>query len=104
MMQQTRLWPGLLLVELSRSIRHDDEPAVLDPGPHALAGREVAKIILSMPDAEQQEAFGEALFYGGAYARYVKGNEADSRAMLDRLNHVAPYGSVEWVYGKRVLN
>ncbi|NML32841.1 tetratricopeptide repeat protein [Paraburkholderia antibiotica] len=66
--------------------------------------REVAKIIAAMSGADQQEAFGEALFYGGAYARFVKGNEAGGRAMLDSLNRIAPYGSIEWIYGGRVLN
>jgi tetratricopeptide (TPR) repeat protein len=66
--------------------------------------KEVAKIIGAMPGADQQEALSEALFYGAAYTKFVKGNEAGSRAMLDSLNHVAPYGSIEWIYGRRILN
>ncbi|QCP49948.1 hypothetical protein FAZ95_12630 [Trinickia violacea] len=65
--------------------------------------KETAKIIGAMSGADQQEAFGESLFYGGAYAKFVKGNDAGAKAMLADLDQVAPYGSIEWIYGKRVL-
>jgi tetratricopeptide (TPR) repeat protein len=65
--------------------------------------KEIATAIAEMSGADQQEAFGEALFYGGAYAKFVKGNAVGGSIMLDRLNRLAPYGSIEWIYGKRVL-
>ncbi|WGS50000.1 hypothetical protein LFL96_00345 [Paraburkholderia sp. D15] len=65
---------------------------------------EVVKITAKMTGSDQQDAFAETLFYSGAYLKFVKGNEAGSKAKLDGLNRLAPYGSIEWIYGKRVLN
>ncbi|MET2530884.1 hypothetical protein ACI2S3_06485 [Ralstonia nicotianae] len=65
--------------------------------------KEVAALIWRMSGQEQQEACGEALFYTAAYVKFVKGDAASARFMLDHLNRVAPYGSIEWIYGKRVL-
>lgn len=36
--------------------------------------------------------------------KFVKGDAAAGRAKLERLDRLAPYGSIEWIYGKRVLN
>lgn len=65
--------------------------------------KELSRIIGKMDGVEQQEAFGEALFYGGVYAKFVNGSFAGGRGMLENLNRVAPYGSLEWIYGQRVL-
>jgi tetratricopeptide (TPR) repeat protein len=64
---------------------------------------DVAVVIGKMRGADQQEAFGEALFYGGAYAKFVRHNSNGGLAMLQQLNQLAPYGSIEWIHGKRVL-
>jgi hypothetical protein len=66
--------------------------------------QEVANIIDAMSGADQQEALSEVLFHRAAYAKFVKEDEAGSRAMLYSLNRVAPYGSVEWIYGRRIFN
>ncbi|MGS0742580.1 hypothetical protein ACVBEF_12195 [Glaciimonas sp. GG7] len=64
---------------------------------------EISKIIGAMPGAEQQEAFSEALYYNGVYTRFIKGDAITAKGLLETLNRVAPYGSIEWIYGKRVL-
>ncbi|WP_459203528.1 hypothetical protein ACQVRV_08965 [Ralstonia pseudosolanacearum] len=65
--------------------------------------QELAALIAGMPGQEQQEASGEVLFYSAAYAKFIKGDAEAARTMLGSLNRVAPYGSIEWIYGKRVL-
>ncbi|WP_416053039.1 hypothetical protein [Cupriavidus basilensis] len=65
--------------------------------------KEAAALIGQMSGSERQEAFAEALFHGAAYAKFVKGDAVSARTMLDDLNRVAPYGSIEWIYGQRVL-
>lgn len=65
--------------------------------------KEAAALIGQMSGSEQQEAFAEALFHGAAYAKFVKGDAVSARTMRDNLNRVAPYGSIEWIYGQRVL-
>ncbi|KVP65298.1 hypothetical protein [Burkholderia ubonensis] len=65
---------------------------------------ELVADIHRMVGTEEQEADSEAYFYRGAYMKFVKGDEAMGRAMLQRLDSLAPYGSIEWIYGKRVLN
>lgn len=52
---------------------------------------------------ERQEAEAEEQFYLGAYAKFVKGDADAARSRLRILDGIAPYGSIEWVYGKRVL-
>ncbi|MBR8001989.1 hypothetical protein, partial [Burkholderia vietnamiensis] len=37
------------------------------------------------------------------YAKFVKGDADAARSRLRILDGIAPYGSIEWVYGKRVL-
>ncbi|WP_317202851.1 hypothetical protein [Janthinobacterium sp.] len=64
---------------------------------------ELAKILADLPGLEQQDAFAESLFHGAAYAKFVKGDAARSQGLLTMMNTVAPYGSVEWIYGRRVL-
>nr|CUV14585.1 conserved protein of unknown function [Ralstonia solanacearum] len=65
--------------------------------------QELAALIAGMPGQEQQEASCEVLFYSAAYAKFIKGDAEAARTMLGSLNRVAPYGSIEWIYGKRVL-
>lgn len=64
---------------------------------------DIASVISKLSGQEQQEARVEADFYMGAYAKFVKGDDAKARQMLDAMNQLAPYGSIEWIYGKRVL-
>jgi len=45
----------------------------------------------------------EASFYSAAYSKFVKGDDVKSRQILDAMHQLAPYGSIEWIYGKRVL-
>lgn len=66
--------------------------------------RELSVDILRMAGTEAQEADSEVFFYRGAYMKFVKGDDAMGRAMLQQLDRLAPYGSIEWIYGKRVLN
>jgi hypothetical protein len=65
---------------------------------------EVMRILAATSGAEKEDAVAEALFYQGAFAKYVKGNAAEGRSKLDDLDRLAPYGSIEWIYGARVLN
>ncbi len=65
--------------------------------------QEIDSLIGRMSGQEKQEAMSEALFYSAAYDKFVKGDVASARTKLDRLNSLAPYGSIEWIYGKRVL-
>lgn len=65
--------------------------------------KEIDSLIGQMSGQEKQEAMSEALFYCAAHDRFVKGDAGSARAKLDRLNNLAPYGSIEWIYGKRVL-
>lgn len=64
---------------------------------------EVGKFIGEIDNAEQQEMMGKILFYLGVYLRYARGNVEAGRSMLQSLGNVAPYGSIEWAYGKTVL-
>ncbi|MBR8149776.1 hypothetical protein, partial [Burkholderia vietnamiensis] len=43
------------------------------------------------------------LFETVSYAKFVKGDADAARSRLRILDGIAPYGSIEWVYGKRVL-
>lgn len=65
---------------------------------------ELSADLVRMVGTEAQEADSEVLFYRGAYMKFVKGDAAMGRAMLQQLDHLGPYGSIEWIYGKRVLN
>ena len=65
---------------------------------------EVDRMIGQMSDTEQQDALAEALFYSAAYAKFVRDDSASARQKLDQLNRIAPYGSIEWIYGRRVLS
>ncbi|CDG85115.1 hypothetical protein [Janthinobacterium agaricidamnosum] len=65
---------------------------------------EIARLLAEKSGDEQQDAFAESLFYTGAYARYVKHDSVSARRSLQKLNQLAPYGSVEWVHARRVLN
>lgn len=66
--------------------------------------REVNKRYMGLkPSAAQQDVLAEILFYRSAYQRFVKKDVALSKVIFDRLNRLEPYGSIEWIYGKRVL-
>jgi len=65
---------------------------------------EVGRFMKGVDDAGQQEMLGRILFYMGAYLRYVRGNAEAGRSMLQNLNNVAPYGCIEWEYGRTVLS
>lgn len=52
---------------------------------------------------DRQEAEAEEQFYLGAYAKFVKGDIDAARGRLRILDQLAPYGSIEWIYGRRVL-
>jgi tetratricopeptide (TPR) repeat protein len=64
---------------------------------------EVSNIIEKMKNSEQQDASSEVLFYSAAYEKFVKGNSPVALEMLEQLNTLSPYGSIEWIYGNRVL-
>jgi len=65
---------------------------------------EMTAILGRMSGVDQQEARGEVLFYKGAYLKFVKGSTVGARSSLVELNQLAPYGSIEWIYGRRVLH
>ncbi|UQV45640.1 hypothetical protein KIV45_00490 [Janthinobacterium lividum] len=64
---------------------------------------ELSRLIALKDVEDQQDAFAESLFYIGAYTKYVKRDPALALNSLQQLNLIAPYGSMEWVHGKRVL-
>ncbi|RDK03356.1 hypothetical protein DLM46_07425 [Paraburkholderia lacunae] len=64
---------------------------------------EVAGILARMSGVDRQEARGEVLFYTAAYLKFVKDKAAGAKMTLTNLNQLAPYGSIEWIYGQRVL-
>lgn len=64
---------------------------------------ELSRLIALKDVEQQQDAFAESLFYIGAYTKYVKRDPALALNSLQQLNLIAPYGSMEWVHGKRVL-
>lgn len=64
---------------------------------------ELSRLIARKDAEEQQDAFAESLFYIGAYTKYVKRDPALALNSLQQLNRISPYGSLEWVHGKRVL-
>lgn len=64
---------------------------------------EVVGILARMSGVDRQEARGEVLFYKGAYLKFVKGSAVGASSSLVELNQLAPYGSIEWIYGQRVL-
>jgi tetratricopeptide (TPR) repeat protein len=65
---------------------------------------EMTAILSRMSGVDQQEARGEVLFYEGAYLKFVKGNAVRASSSLAELNQLAPYGSIEWIYGRRMLH
>jgi hypothetical protein len=67
------------------------------------ADKEISMIIDKMDGAEQQDALAESLFYRAAHQKFVKGNSQEALTMLNDMNTLAPYGSIEWIYGRRVL-
>lgn len=64
---------------------------------------ELSIINAGLSAEDRREAEAEEQFYLGAYAKFVKGNADAGRNRLAILDHIAPYGSIEWIYGKRVL-
>ncbi|APG05782.1 hypothetical protein BJI69_18995 [Luteibacter rhizovicinus DSM 16549] len=66
---------------------------------------EVAQRIAAIPNnADRQDALAEFYFFRGAYLKYVKKDDAGARKMMANLDHLAPYGAVEWIMGSRVLS
>lgn len=65
--------------------------------------RELSIINAGLSGDERQDAEAEEQFYLGAYAKFVKGDAAEGRSRLSIMDLLAPYGSIEWIYGKRVL-
>lgn len=65
--------------------------------------RELASSLTALKGTEQQDAFGEALFHRMAYTKYVDNNPGGAMTFFDRLNKLAPYGSMEWIYAKQAL-
>jgi len=53
--------------------------------------------------ADRQEAYAEALFYRGAYAKFAKHDPAAGLAVLSQLDRIAPYGSIEWLLAQRLF-
>lgn len=64
---------------------------------------ELASSLKTLKGTELQDAFGEALFHRMAYARYVEGDPATAALLFERLNALAPYGNIEWIYAKQVV-
>ncbi|MEN4917416.1 hypothetical protein ABE485_02005 [Achromobacter spanius] len=60
-------------------------------------------ILARKSGADRQEALSEVLFHTGAFERFVRNDPEAGRQTLARLNQLAPYGSVEWIYGRRIL-
>ncbi|HEY1212737.1 MAG TPA: tetratricopeptide repeat protein [Bryobacteraceae bacterium] len=65
--------------------------------------KELSIVNAGLSAAVRQEAEAEEQFYLGAYAKFVKGDAQAARSRLRILDQLAPYGSVEWIYGRRVL-
>jgi len=65
---------------------------------------EIGRFMDGVGDAKQQDMLGKILFYAGAYLRYAADNVEAGRSMLQSLNNLAPYGCIEWEYGKAVLS
>jgi len=64
---------------------------------------ELAASLKALKGTAQQDAFGEALFHRMAYVRYVERDPSAAMALFERLNGLAPYGNIEWIYAKQVL-
>jgi tetratricopeptide (TPR) repeat protein len=54
--------------------------------------------------ADRQDALAEFYFFRGAYLKYVKKDDAGALSMKSSLDHLAPYGAVEWTIGSRLLS
>ncbi len=65
---------------------------------------EMARLLMEKSGDEQQDAFAESLFYTGAYAKYVKRDPVSAKRSLQKLNQLAPYGSIEWIHARRILD
>ncbi|MGN6316459.1 hypothetical protein [Trinickia sp.] len=68
------------------------------------ASTEMDAVIGGLSGTDRQDARAEELFYTAAYAKFVDGHPDVARSGLKDLDHLAPYGSVEWIYGRRVLD
>jgi hypothetical protein len=65
--------------------------------------REVVQAVEKLSGAEKQEALSESLFYIGAFRKFVQNDAVQASTALHNLNQIAAYGSIEWIYGRRVL-
>jgi tetratricopeptide (TPR) repeat protein len=73
----------------------------IDTVPEAI--KEADAVISGLSGTDRQDALAEEDFYLGAYAKFVEGKPQGGHALLEELDRIAPYGSIEWIYGKRVL-
>lgn len=64
---------------------------------------DVAHAVEPLSGVAKQEAISESLFYIGALQKFVQNDAAQTATSLHNLNQVAAYGSLEWIYGRRVL-
>lgn len=64
---------------------------------------ELRSIVARKSGIDRQETLSEVLFHIGAYEKFVRNDPEKGQKMLDGLNQLAPYGSIEWIYGSRVL-
>lgn len=65
--------------------------------------KEFSSIASQLDGEEQQDAFAEGLFHFGAYVKFVKGDAQYAKGRLAFLEQIAPFGSIEWIYAKRVF-
>jgi len=63
---------------------------------------EMAKVIGGLSGTDRQEARAEEFFYMAAHAKFVTGRPGGGELDFKSLDQLAPYGSIEWVYGKRI--
>jgi hypothetical protein len=65
--------------------------------------KDISEIIDKMEGGYQQDALAESLFYRAAYQKFVKDNSRAALTMLGDTDNLSPYGSIEWIYERRVL-
>lgn len=64
---------------------------------------QIAKGLSALKGTEQQDALGEVLFHRMAYARYVENDPDMAAELYGRLNDLAPYGNIEWIYARQLI-
>ncbi len=68
----------------------------------AQAITEMEKVIGGLSGTDRQEARAEEYFYMAAHAKFVTGQPGGGELVFKSLDQLAPYGSLEWIYGKRI--